>query len=277
MSLGLGLGTVGRALLPAAAAAAIAGATGCTGSSIRSGAVTVSQAAVPVAVDETLGAFEDPLNRTRLEQILGTPEMQRAIQDTAQAAVLGILQPETGERAGALGADITHAALEALTEDIQQKIIPAAVEAMRDAIREAVTPESSEAMRHMLDTAVRQATTSAIRSASAEIPSTLAPSIRAALIENLNSADLRQAVDGIAADATRSALLSSRDVILDLRGRDGPAGPFEHLVTRMERLLDRIEKMLVAVMIAAFAGVAALVGLGVWAVRRLRREPTHAS
>ena len=71
---------------------ALTASAGCAGT-VRS----ASRAAVPVIVDESLGAFEDPLTRQRFEQILGSPEMQGALEETARAFVHGAVEPGTAE------------------------------------------------------------------------------------------------------------------------------------------------------------------------------------
>jgi hypothetical protein len=199
--------------------------------------VNASRSAVPVIVDEGLGAFEDPVNRQRLAAIMGSPEMQQAIREAAEAAIAGALEPTAESRGRAFAAGVTDSVADAMARDIRDKIVPAAVDAMHEAFDEANTPEERSAVRRFIDESVSQATTAAVRSASKELPTTLAPALRQALVENLNSPELRQAVSGVAADATRSALLSSRDVILQLREQGDKTGPFEHILERIERLL----------------------------------------
>jgi hypothetical protein len=57
------------------------------------------------------------------------------------------------------------------------------------------------------------------------------------MVDSLNSPELHSAVAGITADATRSALISSRDVIIELKEREGPVGPVMALVDRLERVM----------------------------------------
>lgn len=252
-----------------------AGLVGCAGT-VRSAAVNASRAGVPVVVDESLGAMEDPHTRERLEQIMASPEMQGAIQETAHALVLGALQPrgESGVQGAAAG--VTDTVAEALARDIREEILPATVTGMRDSLHDIVSADDRRAILRTIDGAVGEATAAAIRSASTELPRSLAPAMRAALVENLNSADLRAAVASMTADATRSALMSSRDVILDLHERDENAGPVAQLVDRVQRMLERT-------VVVTFVLGALLGALLVWVSRHFRRDgwgapplgPTH--
>jgi hypothetical protein len=239
------------------ASAALTALAGCAGT-VRS----ASRAAVPVVVDESLGAFEDPRNRERLEQILASPEMQGAIEETAHALVRGVLEPGADIRAQAIAAALTDTVATTIARDLRERILPATVDGIRTSLREALSPEDRRAIRGAVDAAVAQATASAIRSASAEIPRSFAPAMRAALVESLNSPELHGAVAGITADATRSALMSSRDLIIELRDRSEGSGPIVQLV-------ERVQRMLVRTLLAAFVAGALLGGLLIWVARHV--------
>jgi hypothetical protein len=253
-----------RAIALVAAVALLAGA-GCAGT-VRS----ASRAAVPVVVDESLGAFEDPHNRERFEQILGSPEMQGAIEETARAAVSGALAPGAEVRLQALTAALADTVADVLARDMRERILPATVDGVRESLGELVTPEDRRALLATIDAAVAHATAAAIRSASAELPRSLAPAMRAALVESLDSPDLRASVAGITSDATRSALLSSRDVIVELRERSEGVGPVAQLV-------DRVQSMLQKTIVATFAVGMLLGALLVWASAHFRRRGWGAS
>jgi len=66
------------------------------------------------------------------------------------------------------------------------------------------------------------------------------------------------------ADATRAALLSSRDVIADLHERNEGTGPVMQLVDRVQRVLER--------MLVTTFGAGVLLGAAfIWASRYFRR------
>jgi len=244
-------------------AAAVIASAGCT-STVRS----ASRAAVPVVVDESLGAFEDARNRQRLEQILGSPEMQSAIRETSHALVRGAVESGTEVQVQEVTAALTDTVAEVLARDLRERILPATVQGMRESLRDAVTKDDQQAVLAVVNRAIEQATGSALRSASAEIPRSIGPAMRVAVVDSLNSPELRAAVSGITADATRSALLSSRDLILELRERSEGAersGPVVQLVDHVQRMLERT-------VLATFGAGALLGALFIWALRYFRGE-----
>lgn len=252
-----------RAALPAALLLASSLLTACLGGSVRS----ATRNAVPVAVDETLTSFEDSKNRERFEQIIASPEMQRAIQDTARALVAGALEPGTNPNVQS----VTDGMADILARDIRERILPAAVSGLRKSLSEAFTPEDQKALERAIDSAVGSATTSAMRAAAAELPKSIAPAVQGALVQSLGSPELHAALAGITADATRTALIASRDVIRETHQESEEGGPIIQLVNRVQAMLERV------VAIAFLAGTL-LGGIIVWASRYVRRrgpsEPT---
>ena len=242
------------------AAAAVMGSAGCT-STVRS----ASRAAVPVVVDESLGAFEDPQNRVRLEQILASPEMQAAIRETSHALVRGALEPGTDLKVQEGTAVLTDTVAEVLARDIRDRILPATVQGLRESLRDALTNEDRRTVLAAVNGAIAQATATALRSASAELPRSFGPAVQAAVVDSLNSPELHAAIAGVIADATRSALVSSRDVIVDLRERSEGNGPVVQLVDRVQGMLERT-------VLASFGAGALLGALFIWAMRYFRGE-----
>jgi hypothetical protein len=241
-------------------AALAATSAGCAGT-VRS----ASRAAVPVIVDESLGAFEDAHNRERLEQILGTPEMQGAIRETARGLVQGALGPGADASAQRYTAELTDTVAEVLARDLRDRIIPATVKGMRESLRDSLTADDRRAMFALVNGAIAQATATAIRSASVEFPRSMAPAMREAIVESLNSPDLHAALGGMAADATRSALVSSRDVLVELHDRYEGTGPVVQLVDRIQRMLERT-------IVATFAVGTLLGAFFIFAMRYFRGD-----
>jgi hypothetical protein len=230
--------------------------TGCSGT-VRSAAANASSAAVPVLVDESLAAFEDPLNRERVEQILGSPEMQRAIVETSRAFVQGAFEPGSETNAQIFAQRLTDSIAETLTRDIREQIVPAAV----DAVRGAITPDDQRDLRRAMDAAIREATIAAVQAGSGEMQRSLAPALRSAIVDSLNAPEMRVAVAGVVSDATRAALLSSRDVIVELHENEEHVGP-------VERIVNRIERLVMIGIAATFALGAALGALVIYVLRR---------
>jgi hypothetical protein len=211
------LGTAGLYLPLAGLAGLALGVSGCAGT-VASASATASKAAVPVVVDQSLHSFEDPATRERVEQIMASPEMQKAMGDMARGAAAGMLDTKTE-------AELTRA----------------------------------------LSVAVRHATVEAIDAASAEMPRTLGPAIRTSLVDSLNSNDVRSGVSGVVSDATRSALVSSHDIIADLRQKGEIGGALDHMV-------DRLEKVVIASIAGTFALGVLLGVVGTAVALRRRRE-----
>jgi hypothetical protein len=235
-------------------------ASACTGT-VRS----ATRAAVPVVVDESLTAFEDPQNRQRLEQIMGTPEMQGAIRETAQALVQGALASGAHVQAQELTAALTDAVADVLARDLRDKLLPATVQGIRASLRENLTAQDLKDTMALVDSVVTRATTAAVRSVAVELPTAFAPAVRSALVDAINAPDLHAAVAGITAETTRTALLSSRDVIIDLHERAEGQGPVVQLV-------DRVQRMLVRTVIATFGVGSLLGGLIIVALRTFRGD-----
>jgi hypothetical protein len=140
------------------------------------------------------------------------------------------------------------------TPEMQGVIRDAAGSATRGAIAGAA--EEREVMVGAIDEAVGVATRTAVRSVAAESPETLTPAMREALVSTLTSPDVRAALDGLTAEATRTALLSSRDVIVQLHEEsEGPG------------LVAKLQRVVVGSLVAALVLGASACGLLAWALR----------
>jgi len=251
---------MGRAVLVVLLGLAVLVA-GCLKGSVRS----ATSAAVPVVVDESLTSFEDPHNRERFEKIIASPEMQGAIQDTARALVSGALEPGP---AGTQVETLTDSMADILARDIRDRILPATVAGMRDSLNKAFTDADRRAAFRLLDAAVAEATASAIRSASTEIPRSFVPAMRASMVDSLNAPEVHAALASVTADATRTALISSRDVITELREREQGSGPVYQLVDHVQRMLERV----LVITFLVGAPPPPLGSVIVWASRFVRRR-----
>src|SRR5262249_4760558 len=96
------------------------------------------------------------------------------------------------------------------TPEVRQAIQQAAASGARGAIAGAL--EERETIAGAIDDVVASSTRTVARNVAAVFPGTLAPVLRETLVSTLTSPDVRTALDGLTAEATRTALLSSRDV-----------------------------------------------------------------
>lgn len=100
------------------------------------------------------------------------------------------------------------------TTEMQSAVRETARAAVEGAVSSVnVSPAQRAAVARDVDAVVASATRVALMNASREIPRTLAPALEESAATVLESPWLKRAVDRSVADATRSALLSSRDVI----------------------------------------------------------------
>ncbi|HZU85730.1 MAG TPA: hypothetical protein VE987_22540, partial [Polyangiaceae bacterium] len=194
--------------------------------------------------------------RERLARIMATPEMQALVRQAAQDASHGLLAGASDEQGRALVANLVDATADALAREARERLVPAAMAALRQELARPWTPEQRAALEGALNEAMSQATRTTIRTAAAQIPTSLGP----AFASTLDKADVRGAVDRTVSDATRSALVASADVLRQIRSeREGPT------------LIQRLTRFLVASLAAAFVLGAAAVALSVWAVNVARR------
>jgi hypothetical protein len=222
---------------------------------------------VPAVVDESLRSFEDPATRARLARIVGSPEIQQAIEETSQALVVGVLGADVGERGRAVAAALTAGIADALAEAIREKLVPAAAAGLRTTLS-AISEEDKRTLQRALAESVREATLAALRTTAHQLPGAIGPSLRSAMTESLSAPDLRASVSGLASDATRSALLSSRDVLLQLHEDNDVFG-----AAIIDHLLDRLRSLLVVAIVATFASGVLVGVLGIAFARRRRPRP----
>ncbi len=132
--------------------------------------------------------------------------------------------------------------------------------AFRDAAAAAVTGGAGELARSDVD-ARAEALADAVakglvRSASAEIPRTLAPAVRQAVVESLRAPDLRDALRDTTGDIVRATLVGTRDVLTEMEEERDRAGPVQKLVNLIQW------SWVIAVLLGAAVAV-----LAVWTTR----------
>jgi hypothetical protein len=151
------------------------------------------------------------------------------------------------------------------TPEMRQALRQAAAGAARGVVAGAA--EEHETIVGAIDDVVASSTRTVARNAATAFPETLAPVLHETLVSTLTSSDVRSALDGLTAEATRTALLSSRDVIRAFHEESQWPG----LVTTMQRLL-------VGTLVAAFALGTLASGLLAWALRvRHRSKASEAA
>jgi hypothetical protein len=188
--------------------------TGC-GPTVRSAASDVPRIAVPITVDRLLDSLEDPRVRTRIARIMATPEMQQAVEEFGAAVARGAVENASTEEARARLAELSTRVADAFTQ----------------ALADGLSPD--HALGRALSGSATEATHDSLRAAAEEIPASVAPAVRQALVTELGTPELRKAIADTTADVTRETLIKSRDVIGEMQSQPHPRG----LIERIDRLL----------------------------------------
>jgi len=245
--------------------------TGCR-ARFSSAVAEAPRKAVPATVDELLIAGEDPEIRERFTKaiavLLTTPEMQRAIGEVAKAAVAGAFDQASTEESKARIADLTKVVSSALAESLAEDVVPAVMSSARASLNDELSPEEVKRLEGVVVALSSAATRAAMRAAATEIPTTVAPAVRQSIAQELQSAELRAAMAVVVSDVTRQAVISSRQAMYDVRDEGiaaGKPGPIEG----MRRTAIRLSWL------AAIAGAAIVLGLGIWFVHSRRRAKRY--
>jgi hypothetical protein len=188
---------------------------GCA-AAVRSAASEAPRRAVPVAIDESLKAGEDEQTRQRLARILATPEIQAAIADAVRVAVRAAFDETSTEASERRIGELTRVVTAALAEDMSDHLVPAAVAG----VRRSVDRKELEAGVTAL---VAAATTTALREAAREIPSSVGPATRESLVRELRSPELREAMSGLVGAAAREVVDAMRSDV-ETANQAGGAG-----------------------------------------------------
>jgi hypothetical protein len=228
---------------------------GC-GATVRSAAKDVTKAAVPTAIDQGLKALEDRPTRDRIVQVVGTPEIQKTIQELAASVARGASEGLTDEQAVAKTMQIAGAIAAAVTRI-----------GIDEAVGEASAPENQERIDQLATSATVAATRAAIRAIAAEVPSTLGPPIATMMREDVapglralvTGPEMRDAMSQVAFELSRQAVLGSNQALAELEERKQKKGLLERL-TKMFAASGWLVWALVGVLVSSIlALVAALV------------------
>jgi hypothetical protein len=234
---------------------------------VRAAAAEAPHAAVPVAVDETLKAGEDPRTRARLAAVLATPEMNQAIAEVAKAAVAAALDEASSAASEERVAHLTQVVAGALAESLARDIVPAMLSGTRESLRANVSAEDVDAMKATLGKLVAASTSAALHTAADEIPTTVAPAVRASLARELKDPELHEAVSGVVGDATRQVLVSTRQAVVDARA--------ENVARDKPGLLTTVGRALTLSWLLALALGVVAVGLVGWVLHMRRRTKRY--
>jgi hypothetical protein len=109
---------------------------------------------------------------------------------------------------------------------------------MQQAVRDAAAAAVSGGVREFLTTAMDARATQVaesvagalVRGGAAEIPRTLAPAVRQAIVESLDSPDMRNALRDTTREVVRATLVDTRDMFVQLDAERDRTGPLQRFV-----------------------------------------------
>ena len=180
--------------------------------------------------------------------LMGSPEMQRAIEGVASNVTRGALSdPETTALVKRLTAELTRVLAEVVRTELARAMSPEAQRAILRSVAEAGAAAARGASR-----------------AIAENADTLAPALGMAMATELQSPDIRDALRTTSREITRGVVLGTKDALAQDTGAPPPP-----LMVRMKRLVTLAN---IALGVAILAMIAIPIGLLIlWQKRR--REP----
>jgi hypothetical protein len=205
-------------------------ANGC-GVWAASAAPKAVRTATPVAIDESLKTFDDPANRERVANLMGSPEMQRAMVALGTAAAEGAVDT-------------------ASSGDSEQRLTQLTTQ-ITDAFTSALA-RSFDEHRSLVQSGAADATHAAMGAASQDLRESLGPAIRESFVTALRAPDLREALNETVADAAKAARASVQE-------------PHER------PLLERLHNLVTFAWLVALAFVIAMAVLYVRVYRSRRR------
>jgi len=225
--------------------------SGCAGT-VRSASAAAAEAAVPAAADTSLRMAEDQQTRARVAATLSTPEMQQALQSLStgltQGAVKGLASEEMSTHVDKMVGNFVHAFMVEIAKSMDSDLGPAMNGLMKKSVDgafdAAMSPEHQAKIAAMISAIVTQV----MRSASNEIPATMAPAFRKAMADDIGPAiremmqrdlapgmaamvrspDFKAAMGETAREVARQAVLGSNEGLAELaekREHDKGANP----------------------------------------------------
>lgn len=190
-------------------------AMGCA-PTVRGASAEAASAATPAAAEAGLRLLEDPAVRARLAAALATPEVQEALREVSAGVARGVVDGASSELAVALDEGLS-AERRAAAERFTSSLAAAFVRGAAEEVPRTLAPAMREALVTELGPALREVMT---KEASPAVASMLA------------APELRAALGDVAHDLARSAVIGSNEALVELderrqRGQGGmPLGAF---------------------------------------------------
>ncbi|MDB4934012.1 MAG: hypothetical protein JWP87_984 [Labilithrix sp.] len=197
------------------------GAVAC-GPAVRSASEEAVKGAAPAAAGASLGLLEDQRTRQRVADVLGTPEMQDAIQELSSGLSAGVVK--------GLASDEMTAHMTKLVEQFMRAFVNAFAQSAGE------LGPSADALQARADRFASTLSASVTRSIATEIPQSLAPALHKAIVDDLGpamgevmqkdmapgfaammkSADVQSALAQTTREVARQAVLGSNEGLAEL-------------------------------------------------------------
>ncbi len=179
---------------------------------IRGTSAEAAKGATSGLTQESLAQLEDPQTRARIAAVLGTPEMQKALQELAAGLSEGVV----------LG--LSDEALAAHVDKVAGRFADVLVTTMSKTADAATSPEAQARMSRFVGAVVA----SAVRAAAAEIPR---GGVAPGLAEIVNAPELKHAIGEVARTIAHQGVVGSNEGMSELEAQeDKEAKPLGGLV-----------------------------------------------
>jgi hypothetical protein len=156
--------------------------------SVRSASSAAAEGAVPAAAGSALTTLEDQRTRARVAAVLGTPEMQQAMQELSGGLTHGIVNGLSSDEMNAqmtkLVGRFTRTFMSELARGMEHDLAPAMGAAIDTAMDTAMSPAHQQQIDRLTATVVA----AAMRGLAQEIPQSLAPAMHKAMTDDVGPA-----------------------------------------------------------------------------------------
>lgn len=265
-------------------------------------AESVTRRTVPAALDESVGFFEDPESKRRIERLMLDPQVQHAARELSKTLVDGVVESMTDDARQAELRQASTRYIEAVSaaaaRSLQSDLGPAAAEAARHAVARVLdvglSPETRQDMRALAQSLTQATVDGLMQAAGRGLRHDLGPALRAVIEDELGPGlrtvvardlapslrrvladELTPALGLVAREVTHQIVIGGHDGLQELRFRER-AGQFEvDFWNRLDALLHKgiqLSAIVAWVLGAVVLVLAILFGRAIFLRRRLDEE-----
>lgn len=209
-------------------------------------------------------SLSDPATRQRVAEIVGSPEMQKAIRELSDDVTSGVVD--------AMGSDEIAARSERLARAITDSVTRVAVDA---ALSQATTPINERTLKDAVEAATARAVDTGMRRMAEDMPRTLGPAVGAMVREQLvpslralaTDPDLRASLAPVVFELSRQAVFGGNEATAEL-AREKPK---EGALAQLSATLSAGGVLLTVLLLVLLASVVTLLIVVAFMRARFRR------